>query len=101
MQDYLRRLPVVWDEVVLLDGEPGKHVVLARRHEDEWWIAGINGRYRDVTVSVDLSVLSGLTAPLTVVGDGAEPRVLSAQTWSTGPLDITMSPYGGLFAWPQ
>lgn len=101
VQDYLRRLPVVWDEVVLLDGEPGKHVVLARRHEDEWWIAGINGRYRDVTVSLDLSVLSGLTAPLTVVGDGAEPRVLSAQTWSTGPLDITMSPYGGLFAWPQ
>ena len=40
--DFLREVPTTWDETVFLDGYPGKYVVLARRHADRWYIAGIN-----------------------------------------------------------
>ena len=40
--DFLREVPTTWDETVFIDGYPGKYVVLARRHADRWYIAGIN-----------------------------------------------------------
>ena len=40
--DFLREVPTTWDETIFLDGYPGKYVVLARRHADRWYIAGIN-----------------------------------------------------------
>ena len=40
--DFLREVPTTWDETVFLDGYPGKYVVLARRHADRWYIAGIH-----------------------------------------------------------
>ncbi|GAB3409046.1 glycoside hydrolase family 97 protein [Flindersiella endophytica] len=36
----LSRVPSVWDETRLLSGDPATHVVLARRHDTTWYIAG-------------------------------------------------------------
>ena len=40
--DFLRNVPTTWDETRLIDGHPGKHVALARRNGDTWYIAAIN-----------------------------------------------------------
>jgi hypothetical protein len=37
----LDALPTVWDDTRLLDGEPGRHAVLARRAGADWWIGAI------------------------------------------------------------
>lgn len=42
VQDFLRTLPVRWDEVKYIDGFPGKNLILARRAGSKWYIAGIN-----------------------------------------------------------
>jgi hypothetical protein len=40
--NFMKEVPTLWDEVVFLDGYPGKYVVLARRHANKWHIAGVS-----------------------------------------------------------
>ncbi|MDE5689975.1 MAG: glycoside hydrolase family 97 protein [Duncaniella sp.] len=51
--DYLREVPTVWDETRFIEGYPGRYVVLARRHADKWYIAGVNATDKPVTVTLD------------------------------------------------
>lgn len=41
--DFLRDLPTVWDETVVLEGEVARSVVIARRSGDRWYLAAMNG----------------------------------------------------------
>ena len=41
VQDFLSKLPAVWDETRLVSGYPGESVVLARRSGKSWYVAGI------------------------------------------------------------
>ncbi len=50
--DFLREVPTVWDETRFIDGYPGRYAVLARRHGDRWYIAGVNATDRPVDVSL-------------------------------------------------
>lgn len=52
--DFLREVPTTWDETVFLDGYPGKYVVLARRHADRWYIAGINAGKEPLKLELNL-----------------------------------------------
>ena len=54
--DFLRQLPTQWDETRFLDGYPGKYVVLARRHGNDWYVAGLNAQKEPVTLTLDLSM---------------------------------------------
>lgn len=56
--DFLRQVPTTWDETRFIDGYPGKYVVLARRHGDRWYIAGINAGKEPLRLKLDLSMLS-------------------------------------------
>ncbi len=55
VQDFLSNLPSVWDETRLLSGDPGHHVIMARRSGDTWYIAGINGTDEQLELSVDMT----------------------------------------------
>ena len=41
--EFFRDLPTVWDESVVLSAEVGKHLVIARRSGQRWFIAAMNG----------------------------------------------------------
>lgn len=46
-------IPTVWDETVVLQGEVGEYVVVARRSGKDWYIGGItNWTSRDVTLDL-------------------------------------------------
>ncbi len=53
--DFMKEVPSIWDEVRLIDGYPGKYVVLARRHKDTWYVVGINAQKEPVKLYLDLS----------------------------------------------
>ncbi len=74
-QQFLRDVPVIWDESRLLAGEPGSLAVVARRHGHDWWVGGISGTTAGQTVPLDLSFL-GNTADWNaiILRDGAVPR---------------------------
>jgi alpha-glucosidase len=40
-RDFIFSTPVTWDETYSLVAEAGQYAVIARRHDDKWWIGGI------------------------------------------------------------
>jgi hypothetical protein len=87
VRHMLSRVPVAWDETRCLAGEPGSHVVIARRSGPDWWVAGINGLPSPTTVRLDLASLSGVRWQM--LGDGDQAADAAA---------VTIPPYGGFLA---
>jgi len=57
---FIKDVPVSWDETRVLNGEPGEYATIARRHERDWYVGSItNWTPREITV------------PLSFLGEGA------------------------------
>jgi len=68
--EFLDKVPTVWDETRVLNGEPAKYVTLARRHEQIWYLGAMtNWDDRDLEV------------PLSFLGSGA----YAAEIFADGP----------------
>ena len=96
VKQFLRDLPNQWDDEKFIDGFPGKYVVIARRYQNKWYIAGINGENVAKKLELDLSFLNKKTGIL-ITDDNED---LSFQqnkiNISTGKkINIEMKPAGG------
>ena len=50
---FMKNVPTTWDDIRFIDGYPGKYVVMARRHDNRWYVAGVNAEDKPVTVTID------------------------------------------------
>jgi alpha-glucosidase len=94
--DFLRELPVTWDDIKLLGGFPGKYVVLARQSGEKWYVAGINGQNEAVDLKIDLSPLN--PPPTTeIITDGENDRsfVKIPADLTSHTMSMTIRPRGG------
>jgi len=57
--DFMKKVPTTWDETVYVDGYPGKYSVIARRHGDKWYVAGVNAMAAPVRLRLSLPMLGG------------------------------------------
>jgi hypothetical protein len=57
---FMKEVPTTWDEVRFIDGYPGKYVVIARRHGDLWYVAGVNAQKELLKIKVTLPMFQGL-----------------------------------------
>jgi hypothetical protein len=97
----LRDIPTTWDETRYIDGYPGRYVVLARRHGDKWYVAGLNAQKGTLTLSLDLSAY-GLTNQFTDQADKKGRVIDTAITplkLKKGKATITLQPNGGFLMW--
>ena len=97
-QDFLRHVPVVWDESHYLAGEPGRYIVVARRNGDDWYLGAINGQAEPQDVSLTLSFLADQRYSMVLIQDGADAQsFLSTQTevGQNEPFSLQMPAYGG------
>lgn len=60
--DFLKDIPVTWDETRFVDGYPGRYAVLARRHGRQWYVTAVNGTDRPLDLRVSLPMLAGKAA---------------------------------------
>jgi hypothetical protein len=101
VREFLKRVPSVWDEVRLIDGVPGKHVVIARQGEGRWYLAGINAERDAKSLQLSLPELPGLSTKgsgtMITDGDGGNLSFIERRVrWSVEqPLDLTLKPRGG------
>lgn len=97
--DYMKNLPAQWEDIRLIDGFPGKYVVLARKSAGKWFLAGINATREPLTLTLDLSVIGGgdFTEMIT---DGATPREFARMPFQSenGKVTLTIAPLGGMVA---
>lgn len=95
--DFMKEVPVLWDETRYIDGYPGKYVVLARRHGDTWYIAGVNAQKEPVTVALELPMFAP-SQKVTVYSDDSELQgsVKEMKIDKKQRLKITMPCNGGV-----
>ncbi len=95
--DFLKELPATWDDTKYLAGYPGKNVILARKKNNTWYIAGINGENIEKSFTVNLSLLDIENSELSVIKDGNTGRDLKVKKLAIdkGKLTIKLKPFGG------
>jgi hypothetical protein len=100
--DFIRQLPTTWDETRFIDGYPTKYVVLARRHGNQWYVAGLNGTDQPLTLTLSLPMLAGQTVKFYTdqprkTGELVPASVLkSLKVGKNGKAKVTIQPMGGL-----
>jgi hypothetical protein len=92
VQQFFGQLPTVWDETRYVSGYPGESVVLARRHGDTWYVAGINGKDEARTLLFDLSFIHA--QQVTVFADTAK-KPWDISVLKTVPSKMECQPRGG------
>ena len=68
---HMMEVPVQWDETRFVSGYPGESFVVARRHGEQWYVAGINGTNNARTESVSLDFLGEGNWAMTRLADGS------------------------------
>lgn len=92
--DFMKNVPTTWDDTIFIDGYPGEFIVLARRHDDKWYIAGINAMKSPKTLSFSFSEMEGEN--FVIINDRKngklEERLISQKK---GKFEVTIQPEGG------
>ena len=95
--DFLKEVPTTWDETVFLDGYPGKYCVLARRHGDRWYIAGINAQKEPLKLKLALPMLrEGDRVVLYSDTKSREPQLEQKTIQKPDETSVTIQPEGGI-----
>jgi len=101
--EFMKRVPMNWDETRVLDAKVGHHIVTARRSGKAWFIGGMSGS-EAYTAPVALDFLkSGKSYTATIFRDGDtetdgfRPAVKEVRTVRAGDrLNLAMAKAGGL-----
>jgi alpha-glucosidase len=102
--EFLKAVPVTWDETKVLAGYPGRFIVMARRKGKDWFIGGItNSEPREA--AVPLGFLGGGRFRAEIIEDSPDAAKMPKNTASrsetvsaSGTLKIRMAPAGGMAA---
>lgn len=92
--DFMKKVPVTWDETIFIDGYPGQYGVIARKHKDRWYIAGINAMKEPKTLRFSLPQVAG--KKLSIINDSEKGETLkTAIKDKNGIFEVIMQPQGG------
>jgi hypothetical protein len=78
-----------------IDGYPGKYSVIARRHGEQWYIAGVNAMEEPLELELNLPMVPG--EKVTIYSDNSErmPLVTDNRIKRNGKVTVTLQPRGG------
>lgn len=93
--DFMKTIPTTWAETLYIDGYPGKYAVIARRKGDKWYVAGVNAQDKEVTLKLNLPMLSGMKMRLYNDNKKRETYLKEVNIKSDGMIQITIQPNGG------
>lgn len=99
--DFIVNIPVVWDDIKVLDGKVGDYLLLARRSANEWFVGALTDwSSRDMTL--DLSFLPAGEYAMNLFQDGinadryaADYKHLKLNVKSGDKMKIHLAPGGG------
>lgn len=94
---FMKEVPTTWDEVKFIDGYPGKYVVMARRHGNVWYVAGVNAQKEAVKLKTKLPMIS-TGAALKIYSDDASlnGKVATEKMNKNQEVELTIPTNGGV-----
>ncbi len=93
--DFIRKVPTTWDETVFVDGYPGKHVVMARRKGEKWYVVAVNGERKAKELTVDLPMLANQEVNLMFDNEDRTAGIKKLRVNKNGKVKLTLLPEGG------
>ncbi|HAJ79419.1 MAG TPA: hypothetical protein DCO75_06570 [Fibrobacteres bacterium] len=97
-KSFLQTVPSAWDDIRFIDGYPGESAILARRKDNDWYIAGISALAAK-TMSVSLSFLKAGSYTVDLYKDSSgTQRTMTKQTVTINPstpMSIWVNANGG------
>ena len=63
--DFMREVPVVWDDIKFIDGYPGKYAVIARERDGVWYVAAVNAEQSPYQLDLN-AIAAELNSPASV-----------------------------------
>ena len=94
---FMKEVPTTWDEVRFIDGYPGKYVVMARRHGDKWYIAGVNAQKETVKLKIALPMfMPGNQVRVFSDNEELQGNVKQVKVNKKQELQLTMPCNGGI-----
>jgi hypothetical protein len=97
-KNFLKQVPAAWDDTKLIDGNPGEKVIIARKKENQWYIAGLNGKDESQTLIVKFDFLDKGNHSFQLIKDGKDSTSFSSETIKVkkgDTLKIECLPRGG------
>lgn len=94
--DFMKEVPTLWDETVFFDGYPGKYVVLARRHGEQWYVAAVNAGKEVKEVKAMLPMLAGKNVSVYSDKENRTPQYKQLKMNKTGEISLFIQPEGGV-----
>ena len=100
--DFARRIPTTWQQMQYLDGYPTKYFVVARQHEEQWYVAGINGTDQAMKLTLDLPMFAGRDVkyytdqPKGKDDLRCKSQLTTLKVNKNGRANVTIQPMGGI-----
>ncbi|WPJ97072.1 glycoside hydrolase family 97 catalytic domain-containing protein [Coraliomargarita algicola] len=80
--EFIKQLPMTWDETQVLEMEIGKHLTMARRSGDTWMVAAVADESgREMDLSLDF-LSPGVSYDITLYEDTAESHYAFPGGWN-------------------
>ncbi|WP_312900855.1 glycoside hydrolase family 97 protein [Chryseobacterium taichungense] len=93
--DFMKEVPTLWDETVFIDGYPGKYSVIARRHQNQWYVAGVNAENAVQKLTLKLPMLAGKSVRFINDDSKGETSEKIITVGKNGELKIEIQSKGG------
>lgn len=93
--DFMKDIPTLWDETVFIDGYPGKYSVIARRHRDKWYVAGVNAEKKPKKLKLNLPMLADKKVELINDDQSGTTFIKQISINEKGVYEIEIQPNGG------
>jgi hypothetical protein len=97
-KEFLRHVPVSWDDTKLIDGYPGKKVIIARKKGNQWYIGGLNGKDGAQTLEIHFNFIDNGNFNIQLIKDGNNDQSFSTDLIKVkkgDTLKVDVLPRGG------
>jgi alpha-glucosidase len=99
--EFLEKVPTVWDETNVLNGEPAQYVTIARRKGDNWYLGAMtNWNARDLDIPLSFLGAGEYETQIFADGANADKDATSLAIWTKrvkagDKLTLHLAPGGG------
>ncbi len=77
---FLKDVPNAWDDTKLLEGYPGRNIIIARKKGDSWYIGGLSAERFERTKTLKFGFLpEGKKYKMTLISDGVHDKEFATQ----------------------
>jgi hypothetical protein len=100
-KEFLKNVPVSWEITKLLDGYPGKKVIIARKKGNQWYLGGLNGKDELQTLKINFDFLDNGNFKLKLIKDGENYKSFAVKVIKVKKgdvLNVECLPRGGFVA---